>query len=286
MTLKEWNKKGHWFSFKNAKIHYIEEGKGETLVLIHGFPTSSWDFAWVFPELAKNYHCICSDLIGLGSSSTSNHYISIVDQAEAIEALLASKGIKQAHIFAHDLGDTVAIELMCRAKEGISNLKWNSCALMNGGIFQETNSPRLIQRLLDSPIGFLIGRLSFKMTFVKTMQRIFGEYTPPSMSFLDTSWDVLIQNNGRKILPIVGRYLTERKQNKKRWEEPLFYPILPLAMINGVLDPISGKATVDRFEAKVPNGKTYRLDLGHYPHVEGPKAVLKVFHSFHSTLEY
>ena len=286
MTLKEWNKKGHWFSFKNAKIHYIEEGKGETLVLIHGFPTSSWDFAWVFPELAKNYHCICSDLIGLGSSSTRNHYISIVDQAEAIEALLASKGINQAHIFAHDLGDTVAIELMCRAKEGISNLKWNSCALMNGGIFQETNSPRLIQRLLDSPIGFLIGRLSFKMTFVKTMQRIFGEYTPPSTSFLDTSWDVLIQNNGRKMLPIVGRYLTERKQNKKRWEEPLFYPILPLAMINGVLDPISGKATVDRFEAKVPNGKTYRLDLGHYPHVEGPKAVLKVFHSFHSTLEY
>ena len=88
------------------------------------------------------------------------------------------------------------------------------------------------------------------------------------------------------MLPIVGRYLTERKQNKKRWEEPLFSPILPLAMINGVLDPISGKATVDRFEAKVPNGKTYRLDLGHYTHVEGPKAVLKAFHSFHSTLEY
>ncbi|MDC3218202.1 alpha/beta hydrolase [Flavobacteriaceae bacterium] len=284
MTIKEWDSIAHWFKHKNAQIHYLEEGEGETLILIHGFPTSSWDFAKVFPELIKNYHCVCSDLIGLGRSSSGNSFITISDQAEAIEALLENKGITKAHIFAHDLGDTVALELMCRSKEGVSKIEWSSCVFMNGGIFQETNTPRLIQKLLDSPIGFLIGKLSFKITFIKAMKRIFGKNTQPSRVFLDTSWSILIKNNGRKMLPILGRYLTERKVNKKRWEEPLFHPRLPLGMINGILDPISGKATADRFEEKVPKGKTYKLDLGHYPHLEDPKAVLEAFKSFHATL--
>ena len=122
MTIKEWDSIAHWFKHKNAQIHYLEEGEGETLILIHGFPTSSWDFAKVFPELIKNYHCVCSDLIGLGRSSSGNSFITISDQAEAIEALLENKGITKAHIFAHDLGDTVALELMCRSKEGVSKI--------------------------------------------------------------------------------------------------------------------------------------------------------------------
>lgn len=224
MTIKEWDSIAHWFKHKNAQIHYLEEGEGETLILIHGFPTSSWDFAKVFPELIKNYHCVCSDLIGLGRSSSGNSFITISDQAEAIEALLENKGITKAHIFAHDLGDTVALELMCRSKEGVSKIEWSSCVFMNGGIFQETNTPRLIQKLLDSPIGFLIGKLSFKITFIKTMKRIFGKNTQPSRVFLDTSWSILIKNNGRKMLPILGRYLTERKVNKKRWKNPFSTP--------------------------------------------------------------
>jgi len=284
MDIKAWNAKSESFNFKKAKINYVRAGKGAALVLIHGFPTSSWDFSWIFPELIKKFDCICADLIGLGRSSTSAKTITIADQADALEALLKKLGISQAHLFAHDLGDTVATELLYRSQQGNQDLQWLSCTLMNGGVFQETNKPRYIQKLLNSPIGFLIGRFSSKHIYVKTIIKIFGKNTPPSAEFLNDSWNIFIENKGRKMLPIVGRYLTERKIHKARWEQPLFSPSLPMAMINGVWDPISGEATADRFEEKVSGSYVVRLPLGHYPHIENPKAVLDAFYAFHARL--
>ena len=284
MDILGWNKKGKTFIHKDARLRYVREGNGEALLLIHGFPTSSWDYSFIFPELVQQFDCFCADLIGLGYSSTTAKKITISDQAQALEVLLTTNGIEKAHILAHDLGDTVALELLSRKTSGKASIEWLSCALMNGGIFQETNRPRLIQKLLNSPLGPLIGQLSSKRVFVKTMQRIFGSSTQPAKKFLDSSWSVLLDNNGRKMIPIISRYLSERKRYKSRWETPLFYPTIPMAMINGVEDPISGRTTAERFQSKVPNNFTVKLALGHYPHVEDPSAVLSAFNNFHKTL--
>ena len=283
MDIQSWNKKGKIFKHHQASLRFIREGKGETLVLIHGFPTSSWDYAWIFPELIQQFDCFCADLIGLGYSSTTAKSISISDQAQALEALLIANGVTSAHILAHDLGDTVALELLSRRTAGKGAIEWQSCTLMNGGIFQETNRPRLIQKLLNSPLGPLIGQLSSKRTYVKTMRRIFGKATQPTKLFLDTSWTILLNNNGRRMIPVISNYLTERKRHKSRWEVPMFNPTIPMAMINGVEDPISGRTTAERFQAKVPNSITVKLPLGHYPHVEDPAAVLNAFNNFHKS---
>lgn len=95
------------------------------------------------------------------------------------------------------------------------------------------------------------------------MRRIFGKATQPTKLFLDTSWTILFNNNGRRMIPLISNYLTERKRHKSLWEAPMFNPTIPMAMINGVEDPISGRKTAERFQAKVPNNVTVKLPLGH-----------------------
>ena len=66
MDIQSWYAKGTTFIFGDTSIFYVREGKGIPLVCIHGFPTSSWDFATVLPDLTQQFDCIVPDLPGLG----------------------------------------------------------------------------------------------------------------------------------------------------------------------------------------------------------------------------
>ena len=118
MELSAWKDRGDFFDYKGHNIFTIEAGKGETLLLIHGFPTASWDWHKMWPELTKKFHVLAFDMFGFGFSDKPRKYnYTIVDQADLVEAFLASKQVEQLHILSHDYGDSVAQELLARFQE-------------------------------------------------------------------------------------------------------------------------------------------------------------------------
>ena len=88
-----------------------------------------------------------------------------------IEELAIKEGIKAAHILAHDLGDTVAQELLARQFEKTSKVNWLSCVFMNGGIFPETHHPLFIQKLLLSPLGPLASKFDVRKVIEKKLYK-------------------------------------------------------------------------------------------------------------------
>ena len=90
----------------------------ETLFILHGFPTSSFDFHLVFPNLTKVFRrIIAPDFIGFGFSSKPRSYdYSVNDQAILVTSLMNQLNIKEAHFLAHDYGDSVAQELLARRR--------------------------------------------------------------------------------------------------------------------------------------------------------------------------
>jgi pimeloyl-ACP methyl ester carboxylesterase len=285
MNAKEWYASGKFGRSDGLDIFFKREGKGEVLWCIHGFPTSSWDFEAIWPDLVNRFDVIAHDLVGLGRSSKPKQPLPVSLQADVIEVLAEEQGIEEAHILAHDLGDTVAQELLARFREGRSKVRWRSCVFLNGGIFPETHHARPIQKLLLSPLGPLLTKLTSKRTFVKTFNKIFSPAHPPAKSFIDQSWDLMVSDNGRSMLPRLIRYMVERKTNRERWVAPLVGHTVPIRLINGVDDPVSGRHAADRFMEVVPNGDVVYLEnSGHYPHVETPREVLDAFWEFHDAL--
>jgi pimeloyl-ACP methyl ester carboxylesterase len=142
-----------------------------------------------------------------------------------------------------------------------------------------------VQKLLAGPVGPLIGRLSSRCLFTAGMTRIFGPRTPPSAELLDELWTLLRHNRGERVLDRLVGYMAERRRYRERWVGALARTSVPLRVIDGAADPISGAHMVTRYRELVADPDTVELPgIGHYPQLEDPASVLAAFLKFHERL--
>ena len=286
MTLDDWYASGHTFSYRQHALFYRDEGAGETLVCIHGFPTASWDWHKLWPALTERFRVVAMDMLGFGfSDKPRNHTYSLFTQATLHEVLLQHLGLGDIHILAHDYGDTVAQELLARQRkrqaQAMAGLHIKSVCLLNGGIFPEAIRPRPIQKLLQGPLGWFVGRLMTEGQFRKSFSAVFGPDTQPTDDDLAAFWDLIAHNDGVKIAHKISQYQKERRQNRKRWVGALQRTTAPLRFVCGPLDPVSGAAMAARYRQIIPDPDVVVLDgIGHYPQVEAPERVLEAFFAF------
>lgn len=92
----------------NTKIAYYEQGKGETVLLLHGWPQTSYVWRKVFPKLSKDYRVIAVDLPGLGSSGIAETY-DTKNIAKILNNLTDGLQIEKFHLVGHDIGSWVAV---------------------------------------------------------------------------------------------------------------------------------------------------------------------------------
>ena len=288
LTLKDWQNSGQYFEFNNHRVFYqdTKSNNDEVVLLIHGFPTSSWDWYKVWPTLSASYRLVAPDMLGYGwSDKPADHAYSILEQADLVEALLKTLNINRVRIIAHDYGDTVTQELMARYQnnEQTHTFSITSVVLTNGGLFPEVHRPRLVQKLLLSPIGALICRLQTRSKFGKSFDAIFGAHSKPTEQELDEFWSLICFNQGIYRFNKLIHYINERVQYRERWVGALISPSFPVRFINGLDDPISGEHMLVRYEELVANPDVVRLPgIGHYPQVEDADSVLTAITSFHN----
>jgi len=284
--LKSWQSNGNHFKFQGHRIFFRQDGAGENLLLIHGFPTASWDWHKMYEDLVSRYQVTAPDLIGFGFSDKPRNYpYSILDQADLCEALLRRLGIKNVHLLCHDYGDTVGQELLARwldrKERGNDELRIASVCFLNGGLFPESHQPRLIQKLLISPIGSLLNPFLNKGKLRSNFNTIFGPETQASDKEIDEFYELIQYNKGKRVMNKLIRYMAERKQYRRRWVGALTDNELPMRLIDGSKDPISGRHLAERFEELVPDADVVHLEqIGHYPQTEAPELVLKHYFEF------
>ena len=287
---KQWQSRGKLEAVLGHSIFVVDEGDSSlpTIVLLHGFPTSSWDWQPIWSELVKNYRLIALDMLGFGFSDKPNsRTYTIHGQADIVEALVKTKGLTNFHVLAHDYGDTVAQELLARQLEGAGSGTWLSCCLLNGGLFPETHRALLTQKLLLSPLGKFLNRLTGYSKFSKNFSSVFGPQSKPSEQDLENFWWLINVNNGKHIFHNLITYMRDRIEHRERWVSALQKSTIPLAVINGSVDPVSGAHMVARYKEL-----HCRLDylaqlsvIGHYPQVEAPKEVYSHYQHFIDLLD-
>ncbi|MCM2380723.1 alpha/beta fold hydrolase [Pseudomonas marginalis] len=276
IPLSVWRKRSQTFDFHGRTIRYWVAGQGEPLLLIHGFPTASWDWHYLWQPLAQRNLVIACDMLGFGDSAKPlDHGYCLLEQADLQQALLEHLRIKQpVHVLAHDYGDSVAQELLARHYEGRFHMA--SCVFLNGGLFPETHRTALVQKLLLSPLGWMIGRAFGRNALADSFSQIFGPNTRPSESALDDFWSLINSHEGTRILHKLIAYIPQRRRLRERWVQAMQRDDVPLRVIDGEIDPISGAHMVERYRELVPHADTVLLaNIGHYPQIEAPVQVLK-----------
>lgn len=281
-----WKNKGKFFDYKGNKIFYIKEGTGPNLLILHGYPYNTFEWKMVWDQLIKKYAIVALDYLGMGfSDKPKNHEYSYKEHSEIINYLMKRLNINELHILSHDLGVSIAQDLLTRDLLNENEFKINSAAFMNGGLFMDVYKPRFIQRLLSQspkPIGKVISKIISKNKVTKSVKEVFGPNTQPDNQLLDKLWEILNYNDGKAITYLIGRLVFDKVNHQQKWINAMITTKIPMCYICGPYDPNSGIKMANRYLEIVPNPNVKLLGehIGHWPQLEDPEGVIKAYAEF------
>lgn len=289
-SVDRWMKESKTLLSGGRRLAYWTGGERDEekpwLLLIHGYPTSSWDWTFLWDDLKRHFRLAALDMLGFGlSEKPRDIYYAIAMQADFQEALLAHLGAGAAHVFTHDYGVTVGQELLARHNEGALSFEIRSMAFLNGGLFPEQHRARPIQKLGLTPLGFLLGLMLTKDRLRRSFDEIYGPDTKASDEEIAAHWAMISANGGKHVLHKLLSYIPQRRANRERWVGALKAARTPLRLINGGADPVSGAHLYRYYKEEAPNADAILFEtIGHYPHTEAPKRTLAAFLEFHHKL--
>ena len=252
------------------------------LLVLHGFPTSSFDYAAVLDGLRAGRRVVLLDMLGYGFSAKPDRHYTMALQADVAAALVAELRIDRLDLLTHDMGDTVGGELLARRAEGAWPVEVVHRVLTNGSIYIEqahlSNGQLLLLGLPDEllPEGVPIDAASI----AQSLRDTFSAATP----LVPPGWPedpvppaaaLVVHDDGHRLLPRLIRYIEERRANERRFTGAIETDPSPLHVVWGLDDPIAVPSMVDTLVAARPAASAVRLEgVGHYPMVEAPQRFL------------
>jgi pimeloyl-ACP methyl ester carboxylesterase len=262
-------------SRRGHRIAFRRRGTGPTVLLLHGFPTWSYDYAEVAGDLARDHDVITFDFLGYGASAKPNPYeYSVAESADTVEDLAAHLGFKSVQLVVHDYGGIVAQELADRANRGQLPFAIDSLTVLNCGIAYSAYRPTRLQKLLIRPvIGKVLASRVSAARVRSALDAIRG--APVSDTAFDDLWLGMSRDNGHKLSHLLIKYNAERATHHRRWEAALANWAGPLHLVWGLDDPVSGRHVLDQATKVLTRAEVTELaGVGHYPQSEAPQAVI------------
>lgn len=278
MRAQTWFDSGSLITINGHQIFYRDSGIDDnkpTLVILHGYPTSSYDYYKVLPALVHHFRVIVHDHLGFGySAKPSTYSYSLIEQADQALLLWQKLGIHKAHILAHDYGTSIATEIIARdLLFRQHDFTIESMTLCNGSMHIEMAKLRVIQKLLVNKLtGPLVARLSSKNTLKRNLRNIF--FNPEKIDAQETEaiWSMMLHNNGRSVLHQLSQYIVERHKYWHRWIGALKHTRRPIHVVWAANDPIAVIEMAHQIHHETQNSQLTILDqLGHFPMLEDPQ---------------
>jgi pimeloyl-ACP methyl ester carboxylesterase len=250
-------------------------GAGPAMTLLHGFPSSSHDWAKVTPALSEHHALLLPDFLGFGASDKpGDHAYSLHEQADLVEALWAREGIVSTVVVAHDYAVSVTQELLARRAEGKLAVDLVGVHLLNGGLYPDLHRPQPVQAaLLDPEQGPRISAALTEELFVPGLRPTFADGFDAAADSADI-WKATSRAGGHLIAHRLIRYIDDRAVHRERWVAALEMTDVTVAFVWGMLDPVSGAHMAERIRERLPRAPFLALDdVGHWPQLEAPAFV-------------
>ncbi len=139
---------GAFIDIDGRRVHYVEAGAGEPVLLIHGWNGSTFDMRYAIAELAQRYRVIALDLLGYGfSARPADGDYSVGGQADFVRQVMDRIGVPRAAVLGHSMGGAIAMQFALRYPERVERLVLVSSATVRE-MFRTRNLGLLVRPLL------------------------------------------------------------------------------------------------------------------------------------------
>lgn len=300
-ALQAWKQKGQYITYSalNHQVFSIQLGDpnataDKTLLMFHGFPESSFSYHAVIDRLLEQFdRIVLFDFLGYGWSDkplAKQYSYSLFEQADTALVVWKALGIKGGHLLAHDMGNSVATEMVARYEQNLLP-NWfsdgfQSVTFTNGSIVLELASLRIAQKILLSSGGALFSKVASFPIFKHQVRSAHGNNNL-SPTAIQQLWDANCLQNGHRKAHLTIRYINDRKQfEKTRWIPALSNTNLPIHICWGEDDAVARVEMAHYLKKQVCTKATLSImkGLGHFCQLGSPNAWTNHVLHFYNTL--
>lgn len=279
MSIERWWQDGELVELELAGVRrsvFVRRlGSGPLVTLLHGFPSSSYDWAGVAAILAGSHSLLMPDFLGFGASEKPRpHAYSLGEQADLVTALWRREGVQETALVGHDYAVSVVQELLARRDEGALEVALERVTLLNGGVYPDLHRPQPAQTaLLDPEQGPQLSALMNEQLLAASLAPTFAEGYD-ARAEVPEMWRAISRDEGHLIMHLLIRYMVDRERHGARWVQALEGSDVPRAFVWGMLDPVSGAHIAARIRERLPQAPMLELDdVAHWPPLEAPERV-------------
>lgn len=278
MTMHSWLNRdeypfqSHFFKVNGQNLHYIDEGEGDVILLVHGTPSWSFDYRHLIKAFSKTHRCIAIDHIGFGLSDKPGQYdYSTQNHSKTLEAFVLEKNLQNITLVVHDFGGPIGLNFAIKHPYLVKQI-----VILNSWLWSSAQDADFIRlsRVLRSPLLPLLYRwFNFSPRFIlpssfgrrKLHKQLLLQYTKP---FAD--WT---QRNGA--LAFAKSLLNDQDWFQSLWDSRAGIAQKPVLFIWGMADPVIKPHYLNKFKEGFPNSKVVELETcGHFPQEEEYEAVI------------
>jgi pimeloyl-ACP methyl ester carboxylesterase len=283
--LQEWVDQGRFIKVNGNKIFIVTAGEAETkgrgVLIVHGFPGSSWDWSGVVSIVAKQTRVVVPDMLGFGRSDkpqtgTFEDHYSLFKQADLYEAVARQEGLTDVMLVIHDMGQSVGSELMKRQQEGALPFHIRHAIVFDGStLINLVNLLPMQKEALDAPDT--LGPDQDKQHVMDGLNDSYGKTFPASNETLSIMADQILFNEGDRVFNRQIRYMGQRRVYLQRWQAGIINFNGPVSMFWGEQDPVSVVKMAHAWKDMQPKIELHIWpDAAHWPMIDVPDRVAKV----------
>ncbi|XP_050128056.1 pheophytinase, chloroplastic-like [Malus sylvestris] len=274
----------NFWTWRGHKIHYVVQGEGPPVVLIHGFGASAFHWRYNIPELAKKYKVYAIDLLGFGWSEKALVDYDAMVWRDQVEDFLKEIVKEPTVLVGNSLGGFTALVAAAGLPEQVVGVALLNSAGQFGNpnsVAKESEGETALQKFILKPLKEVFQRVVLGFLFWQAKQPARVESVLKSV-YKNTANvdDYLVEsiimpaadpNAGEVYYRLMTRFMTN--QTKYTLDSVLSKLSCPLLLVWGDLDPWVGPAKANSIKAFYPNTTLVNLQAGHCPHDEVPELV-------------
>ncbi len=247
---------------EGARVRYLDVGKGEPVVLLHGFASSLDTWAPVIPSLQKGRRVLAMDLKGFGWTDRPPGDYSPKAQAELVLAVMKARGIERAAVVAHSWGSSVALRLALEHPEAVERL-----ALYDAWVY-DSQLPSAFHFARAKGVGELLYAWTYKERPEEKLAFAFYDPAAVDQAVIDG-----VESTMDRPGTTAAALAAVRGQRYDEIEERYGDVKVPVLLVWGREDRISTLSIGERLSKQLPRARLVVYpQCGHFPMYEARNA--------------
>jgi len=262
-----------------GRMHYVDEGSGDTILMVHGTPTWSFLYRHLIRGLRDHYRVIAPDNLGFGlSDKPAGYSYRPADQARNLRAFIAALDLRDLTLMVHDFGGPIGLSYALEQPENIRRL-----VLFNTWLWplQSDFQKVVIGQFLSSPLGRLLClRFNFEVNVIVPLA--YGDRSSLTRAIHNQYRYPLRDPIARRAVWIYARELLQsRDWYGTLWAQHGALRDIPALLLWGKRDPVFGPAYLERWTQVFQQVQTVTYaQTGHFVQEEQSSALLPVITEF------